>query len=75
MVLGTDLGGGNVDISLVLKVFFEEVCFLCFYYFFDVICCWSIEQQKPEQIVVIVGGQHVDIMLGFIWFSEMRVLS
>ena len=26
MVLGTDLGGGNVDISLVLKVFFEEVC-------------------------------------------------
>ena len=27
MVLGTDLGGGNVDVSLVLKVFFEEVCF------------------------------------------------
>ena len=30
MVLGTDLGGGNVDISLVLKVFFEEVCFFMF---------------------------------------------
>ena len=30
MVLGTDLGGGNVDISLVLKVLFEEVCFFMF---------------------------------------------
>ena len=30
MVLGTDLGGGNVDISLVLKVFFAEVCFSMF---------------------------------------------
>ena len=30
MVLGTDLGGGNVDISLVLKAFFEEVCFFMF---------------------------------------------
>lgn len=30
MVLGTDLGGGNVDISLVLNVFLEEVCFVMF---------------------------------------------
>ena len=30
MVLGTDLGGGHVDISLVLKVFFEDVCFFMF---------------------------------------------
>ena len=30
MVLGTDLGGGNVDISVVLKVFVEEVCFFMF---------------------------------------------
>ena len=30
MVLGTDLGGGNVDTSLVFKVFFEEVCFFMF---------------------------------------------
>ena len=34
MVLGTDLGGGNVDISLVLKVFFEEVCFFMFLFIF-----------------------------------------
>ena len=34
MVLGTDLGGGNVDISLVLKVFFEEVCFFTFSFIF-----------------------------------------
>ena len=34
MVLGTDLGGGNVDISLVLKVFVEEVCFFMFLFVF-----------------------------------------
>ena len=28
-----------------------------------------------NKIVVISGGQHVDIMLGFIQFSEMRVFS
>ena len=74
MVLGTDLGSGNVDISLVLKVFLKRCVFSCFYLFFYVICFWSIGQ-KHQNIVVILGGQNVDIMLVLIGFSEMRVFS
>ena len=74
MVLGTDLGGGNVVISLVLKVFFEEVCFFMFLLIFYVICFWSIGKQQ-QNIVVILGGQDVDIMLVLICVSEMRVFS
>ena len=48
MVLGTDLGGGNVDISLVLKVFFEEVCFFMFLFIFYVICFWSIGKKTSK---------------------------
>ena len=33
MVLGTDLEGGNVDISLVLKVFLQRCD--CFMFFID----------------------------------------
>ena len=39
-----------------------------------VICFLSIGH-KYEKIVVISGGQHVNIMFGFIGFSEMRVFS
>ena len=38
------------------------------------ICFWSIGK-KTSKNVVILGGQHVDIMLVLICFSEMRVLS
>ena len=31
--------------------------------------------KNTSEIVVIPGGQNVDIIFGFIGFSEMRVLS
>ena len=74
MVLGTDLGSGNVDISLVLKVFLKRCVFSCFSSFFNLICFWLIEK-KHQKNVVILGGQNVDIMLVLIGFSEMRVFS
>ena len=38
------------------------------------ICFWSIEK-KHQKKVVILGGEHVDIMLVLIRFSEMGVFS
>ena len=74
MVLGTDLGGGNVNISLVLHVFFEEVCFFMFLLFF--LCdLFFVDREQKTKIVVILGGTNVAIMLVLIRFSEMRVLS
>ena len=72
MVLGTDLGGGNVDISLFSKGVFD-ICFFMFLFIFYVICFWSIGTKTHNNIVVILGGQNVDMMLGFIRFSEMNV--
>ena len=40
MGLGTDLGGGNVDISLGLKVFLRSVCFLSFFFIFSYSICF-----------------------------------
>ena len=48
MVLGIELGGGNVDISLVVEVCVEEVCFVSFYMLFYVICLWSIGKQTSK---------------------------
>ena len=42
--------------------------FLLFY----AVCFWSI-WNKREEIVMVLGGQHDDIMAGLIWFPEMRV--
>ena len=75
MVLGTDPGGGHVDISLVLKVVFEEVCF--FMFLFILLCDLLLvdREKQKQQIALILGGRNVDIILVLIGFSEMRVLS
>ena len=48
--------------------------FLCFINF---LCdLFLVDRKKTHQnIVVMLGGQHVDIMLVLIGFSEMRVFS
>ena len=55
MVLGTDLGGGNVDISLVLKVFLKRCVFvliLCFFFCFS----FCLTKEKTNILFDDFGG-------------------
>ena len=68
----TDLVGGNVDMSLVLCFSAKCVLFMFLFIFIrDLIFLRS--EQTHYLLVVILGGQHVDIALVLILFSEMRV--
>ena len=73
-MLGTDLGGGNVHISLVLKCVRKAVFFHVFIYCFILFVFCRLDK-KHENIIVISGGQNVNIMLVFIGCSEMSVFS
>ena len=51
---------------------FEEVCF--FMFLFNCLCdLFLVDRKQKLKIIGISGGQHVDIIFGFIGFSEMLV--
>ena len=63
---------------LIFHLFLMCVLKMCvFVLFIYLLCDLFLDDRKTyiKQIVAISGGQHVDIMLCFIRFSEMRVLS
>ena len=53
----------------------KRCVFSCFYCFFLCDLFLVDRKKKHQKIVVILGGQNVDIMLVLIGFSEMRVFS
>ena len=74
MGLGADLGGGNVDISFVLKAFLRSVFFHCFYLFLLQLLFLTIVKKKLCP-VVIWRGRNLHISMVLVVFYKMRVFS
>ena len=73
MSLGTDVGSGHIDMSLVFNVFWEEPVFMCVLYFYMQVAFRRL--CNNHDLLVIRGGRNIDITLVSLVSYEIRVFS